>query len=243
MQNWWVELERRFKWGVLVSVAWLVVGLGYAWGDHGWSAFWSMSPNLVGDFFAGLTAPLAFLWLLLGYMQQGEEIKETRVEIKRQADSIEQNTQHAGRDILLRYAELVFSDTQFKGLQLGVSIKSDHWAAGYKSKINDSSSAYFSGDRNAPLRRLALIIKDNPSAIRWSYTNNKVARLLLEGIIENFSGLFEYAGKTDAGDKAIITFYEQSLYGDIYAIFCFELNKTPSFSVRKKLASLDEVVI
>ena len=35
----------------------------------------TMSLNAWGDFFAGITAPLAFLWLVIGYFQNTEALK------------------------------------------------------------------------------------------------------------------------------------------------------------------------
>ena len=48
----------------------------------------AMDPNEYGDFLAGLFAPLAFLWLVLGFFQQG---KELRLQVKELANSVEQS--------------------------------------------------------------------------------------------------------------------------------------------------------
>ena len=155
MRGWWAQLERRFKWGVLVSTAWLVGGLGYAWGDHGWLTFWDMSPNLVGDFFAGLTAPLAFLWLVLGYMQQGEEIKETRIEIKRQADSVQANEQHARRDLFFQTANQILQELQQTALFLCVKMTGvPDWNYTAETMWNSLNAGY----KDAPFHYLAQFI-------------------------------------------------------------------------------------
>lgn len=44
--------------------------------------------NAWGDFFAGFFAPLAFLWLVLGYLQQGEELKHSTEALKLQAEEL-----------------------------------------------------------------------------------------------------------------------------------------------------------
>ena len=53
--------------------------------------------NEWGDVFAGFFSPVAFLWLVLGYMQQGEELRNSTATLKLQADelknSVEQQTQ------------------------------------------------------------------------------------------------------------------------------------------------------
>lgn len=48
----------------------------------------SMAPNAWGDFFAGCFAPLAFLWLVLGYLQQGEELRLSTEALRLQAEEL-----------------------------------------------------------------------------------------------------------------------------------------------------------
>lgn len=65
--------KTRFYLGLLVSVTWLLcVILFMIWKR---ADFIQMSPNAWGDFFAGVFSPLAFMWLVLGYLQQGEELR------------------------------------------------------------------------------------------------------------------------------------------------------------------------
>lgn len=59
--------------GFALSAAYLGSLLAYA--AVNWDAFVALDPNEVGDFLAGSFAPLAFLWLVLGFMQQGEELR------------------------------------------------------------------------------------------------------------------------------------------------------------------------
>ena len=46
-----------------------------------------LAANEWGDWAAGIAAPLAFLWLVLGYMQQGAEISENTRELARSVDA------------------------------------------------------------------------------------------------------------------------------------------------------------
>jgi hypothetical protein len=50
-----------------------------------------------GNFFAGFLSPVAFLWLVLGYMQQGDELKQSTEALRLQAEelknSVEQQSQ------------------------------------------------------------------------------------------------------------------------------------------------------
>ncbi len=52
----------------------------------------SMKLNEWGDFFAGASAPLAFLWLVIGYFQQGEELGQNTQALKQQELALELQT-------------------------------------------------------------------------------------------------------------------------------------------------------
>lgn len=97
-----------------------------------------MSLNEFGDFLAGTSASLAFLWLVFGYLQQGDELKQSnrtlelqveelrlqREELEkqreetarlveqaeRQAEAIRDNELHARRDTALRVAEILVGE-------------------------------------------------------------------------------------------------------------------------------------
>jgi hypothetical protein len=84
--------DKRFVIGVVATVCWLVFSL--------YMLSTKMHPtelNAWGDFFAGFFAPLAFLWLVLGYLQQGEELRHSTEALKLQAEelknSVEQQSQ------------------------------------------------------------------------------------------------------------------------------------------------------
>lgn len=55
-------------------------------------AFIRMPPNEWGDFFAGVFSPIALLWLVLGYFQQGKELRLQVEELRR---SVEQQKELA----------------------------------------------------------------------------------------------------------------------------------------------------
>lgn len=87
--------DKRFGFGVAVSTGWIVVSLAVLWLTR--AKLPEMGPNEWGDYLAGMFAPLALLWLVLGYMQQGEELKLNTEALRLQAEelrnSVEQQRQ------------------------------------------------------------------------------------------------------------------------------------------------------
>lgn len=68
------KLITPFRVGVGLTASWLLIGAIEVVRRGGLEALACMKLNEVGDFFAGLFAPVAFLWLVLGYRQQGDEL-------------------------------------------------------------------------------------------------------------------------------------------------------------------------
>jgi uncharacterized integral membrane protein len=61
--------------GLCVTILWLVLVAVYA--TRNWTSMVELKPFEVADFAAGVFAPLAFLWLVLGFFQQGEELRNS----------------------------------------------------------------------------------------------------------------------------------------------------------------------
>lgn len=80
-----------------VTVLWLSCGVWFI--SCNWPRVSSLEPNSLGDMLAGFFAPLAFLWLVAGYLQQGRELmqntKALLLQHKELVDSVEQQRQIA----------------------------------------------------------------------------------------------------------------------------------------------------
>lgn len=54
----------------------------------------SLKPNELGDFLAGTFGPLAFFWLICGYLQQGVELKQNTEALRLQVEELRNSVEH-----------------------------------------------------------------------------------------------------------------------------------------------------
>lgn len=71
--------------GIAATEAWILIGAALLIFGTDWSQ--PLKPNDLGDVLAGLCAPIAFLWLVLGFIQQGQEL---RMQVAELQHSVEQ---------------------------------------------------------------------------------------------------------------------------------------------------------
>jgi hypothetical protein len=132
--------DRRFRFGVGATCTWLGVMVWVALRRPELSE--AMKPNEWGDFFAGFFAPMAFLWLILGYLQQGEELRLSTKALHLQADEL-RNSVDQQRELVEVTRQQVESDREALKAQLKVRRES---AKPRFAVLNNGGS--FSGEGN-----------------------------------------------------------------------------------------------
>lgn len=100
---------------------WLLLGFLYIASTVGWNKFVDLPADQMGSFLEGAFAPLAFLWLVIGYFLQQAELQQNTAALNAQAREIErageqaaiqsqkmiENELHARQEAFLRVAEHV----------------------------------------------------------------------------------------------------------------------------------------
>ena len=103
--------RRYAQWGTIVTVVYLFGMIAYFAVMQG--AIREMEPNGFGDLLAGTFAPLAFLGLVLGFFQQGDELRHSShalwLQSQELANSVEQQRQlvEVTREELLLQSEVM----------------------------------------------------------------------------------------------------------------------------------------
>lgn len=84
--------DALFRFGTVVTVCWIAAAGCLMLFVSSRDA--ALKPNEWGDMFAGLFAPVAFLWLVLGFLQQGKELRLSTHALKLQAQELRNAVEH-----------------------------------------------------------------------------------------------------------------------------------------------------
>lgn len=168
------DLDRRFRRqrqltlaaGLVLSAGWAAMGL-WVFGRFG---FAEDGPYLndIGDFLAGIFAPLAFIWLVVGYFLQGAELSlNTRalaLQVQEMQESVRQQSQqaaalvrseaHSRRDVAMRVIEF--------HLDLLSSYACDLWRLAsdvQPETLSDAWDRYSRGDKDVFFVSLAAVLR------------------------------------------------------------------------------------
>lgn len=78
--------KKSLYWGIGITVMWLVV-IYFVWFFCGLKS--PESINELGDALAGIFAPIAFFWLILGYVQQGKQLDQNTKALEQQERALQ----------------------------------------------------------------------------------------------------------------------------------------------------------
>jgi hypothetical protein len=133
------RIDWRLRISFTLTVGWLVLGLIYISTVVGWTDFARQAAPSLGGFLEGAFAPLAFLWLVVGFFLQQQQlhentntIREQLVLMQRSAEQAEIQSRaisadelHSRQDTFLRVSELVADQLGMVGGMLLTSYLED----------------------------------------------------------------------------------------------------------------------
>ena len=74
----------RLHFSLGLTIVWLLLGFTYISGVIGWTDFVRQNAPSLGSFLEGAFAPLAFLWLVVGFFLQQKQLSENTRTIQMQ---------------------------------------------------------------------------------------------------------------------------------------------------------------
>jgi hypothetical protein len=81
--------------GLGLTGLWIMLGIVYISSNIGWPRFATLPAEELGNFLEGAFAPLAFLWLVIGYFLQQKELQQNTAALRAQADEIHRTAEQA----------------------------------------------------------------------------------------------------------------------------------------------------
>ncbi len=90
-----MSLNWRIWLGLALTGTWIVLGMIYISANIGWLAFARLPAEQLGNFLEGAFAPLAFLWLVIGYFLQQKELEQNTAALRAQAIEIQRTAEQA----------------------------------------------------------------------------------------------------------------------------------------------------
>ena len=209
----------------MVTLSWLLLGYIYIRTTVGWDAFTVLPADELGNFLEGAFAPLAFLWLVIGYFIQQRELEQNTAALRSQLQQIERSAEqsviqseklaesevHARQETFLTIAENVRRQL---GTTVGLLYISSQSAAADGSVTQEEQSALFSrmgqSDPEVFTRRMLethLTLNDDASRFALFYGTDVRARHT-NNFLSTFERLLARAEAVDS-DQMI----RDSLYG------------------------------
>ena len=91
--------RKRMNWriwlGLCLTAVWILLGVVYISAVIGWTSFAVLPAEELGNFLEGAFAPLAFLWLVIGYFLQQKELEQNTEALRAQAIEIQRTAEQA----------------------------------------------------------------------------------------------------------------------------------------------------
>ena len=81
--------------GLGLTAVWILLGVTYISANIGWRPFSVLPADDLGNFLEGAFAPLAFLWLVIGYFLQQKELEQNTAALRAQAVEIQRSAEQA----------------------------------------------------------------------------------------------------------------------------------------------------
>lgn len=98
--------------GLGVTIVWLSLFALFTW--RRWGDVAELKPNEIGDFLAGAFAPLAFFWLVLGFFQQGSELRNSGRALWLQGEELQNSVQQQRDLVAVTREQLQFESDRLK---------------------------------------------------------------------------------------------------------------------------------
>ncbi len=107
-----IELDWRAFLALAITFFWMGSGAYYLSVQIGWNAFFEQPLESLGSFLEGAFAPLAFLWLVVGFFLQQKELSKNTDAIQQQHVEMQKSVEHSAIQAKSIQASVLHSQQQ-----------------------------------------------------------------------------------------------------------------------------------
>lgn len=204
-----------------------------------WSELLGMAPNNVGDFLAGAFAPLAFMWLVVGYFLQALELKQNSESLMQQAWEMKQAVEQAAKQ-----AESVVATEAYSRVntinQTRIQFENDlakHSSFVYKAIFKTSGSSevwakFDQGDREIFVQRIIekLNTENHINFVIEGIKGNRRQASVLNSYVICYSLFIVTLEQLDV-DPSLLELYENSNFGELNKLLIQALSRAKNAKV------------
>lgn len=207
------KLDWRVTAGMGISIVWLMLLALYLSQKVSWQQFLQLPIDHIGGFLGGVFSPLAFLWLVIGFFIQQNEIDEN-------SRNLETQVQHTNLDNFLKMADIVYRHIGVISGFIYLSCRKDIEATSNDMpNIEDSWSRSSMGDHGVFARYLLAHQFDENGKERDManiFYGTETRRRHSDNYKKVFEDLLKNAGLCDATDSLHNALVDGSVWGILY---------------------------
>lgn len=219
--------SRRNLWGWFGTLTWLSLATIYILVFAKEQELASLKPNEVGDLAAGIAAPLAFWWLVLGYYQQGEELRLSNEALKKQSEETERlateaviqakaismNEVHSRQATFLRLSEYLLNGLNARAVEMAGLIYN-------KNVIEKFWREYNAGDKDVFFKvLLSRLVQGHHVSFLESIDRFVGGRQYVHIYCNDFEILLGKTKEVDM-DGVLTNYFASSNSGQLYWMLC-----------------------
>jgi hypothetical protein len=226
-------IDWRLRFSLGLTAIWLVLGFLYISSVVGWTDFVQQNAPSLGNFLEGAFAPLAFLWLVVGFFLQQRQLEENTATLSAQLEVMHRSAEqsevqsraiaadelHSRQDTFLRVSDMVREQLGVIAGFLYLSWASEHGPAELEGP--DGALAQFKaqgvGDNGAFDRAMFRQIYGGNVTGEEFFWGTPVRTRHCENFIRHFERLLRLAGRCDP-EGVIQDALRDSTSGRVYGL-------------------------
>ena len=249
-------ISRSLTYGAGASILWIAIaGSLFLLRDEKGKIF-DLALNELGDYSAGVVAPLAFFWFVLGYILQSKELSNNTQVLSEQSEEMKNQTRFIQEQIEVTRSQISVIERQIEILAQNLETdRLDSFVSAfsiYRDYLCLSSASicrlymkpdtffrnmtqYGNGYKEVFCNSIKnFLIEKGKDQFYKDYINYFQNSDALLSYCQTFELCVERAGKVDPGGLTRRSIEESGL-GSAYAAICLLLNRSPSLKFRKKM--------